>query len=67
MQEVYWNGLFDSLRLGHVSVATTNAYIEIDMAMKRQAIERCTPPVPEPTGDIPWRSRQDIIEWLEDL
>ena len=53
--------------LGHVSVATTNEYIEIDMAMKREAIERCTPPVPEPTGDIPWRSRQDIIEWLEDL
>ena len=53
--------------LGHVSVTTTNEYIEIDMAMKREAIERCTPPVPEPTGDIPWRSRQDIIKWLEDL
>jgi site-specific recombinase XerD len=53
--------------LGHVSVTTTNAYIEIDRAMKREAIERCTPPVPEPTGDIPWRSRKDIIEWLEDL
>jgi site-specific recombinase XerD len=53
--------------LGHVSVTTTNEYIEIDMAMKREAIERCTPPVPEPIGDIPWRSRQDIIEWLEDL
>jgi site-specific recombinase XerD len=53
--------------LGHVSVTTTNEYIEIDMAMKREALERITPPVPEPTGDIPWRSRQDIIEWLEDL
>jgi integrase/recombinase XerC len=53
--------------LGHVSITTTSQYIEIDMAMKRDAIERCTPPVPEPTGDIPWRSRQDIIEWLEDL
>lgn len=53
--------------LGHVSVTTTSEYIEIDMAMKRAALERCTPPVPEPTGDIPWRSRQDIIEWLEDL
>ena len=53
--------------LGHVSVTTTSAYIEIDMAMKRAALERCTPPVPEPTGDIPWRSRQDIIDWLEDL
>lgn len=46
---------------------TTNQYIEIDMAMKREAIERCTPPVPEPTGDIHWRSRRDIIDWLDDL
>ena len=53
--------------LGHVSITTTSQYIEIDMAMKRDAIERCTPPVPEPAGDTPWRSRQDIIEWLEDL
>lgn len=53
--------------LGHVSITTTSQYIEIDMAMKREAIERCTPPVPEPTGESPWRSRQDIIEWLEDL
>lgn len=53
--------------LGHVSVATTNQYIEIDMAMKRAAIERCSPPVPEPSGEIPWRSQPDIIEWLEDL
>jgi len=53
--------------LGHVSITTTSQYIEIDMAMKREAIERCTPPVPEQTGDSPWHSRQDIIEWLEDL
>jgi integrase/recombinase XerD len=53
--------------LGHVSVTTTSQYIEIDMTMKREAIERCTPPVPEPTGDSPWRNRQDIIEWLKDL
>jgi integrase/recombinase XerC len=53
--------------LGHVSVTTTSQYIEIDMAMKREAIERCTPPLPEPTDDCPWRSRNDIIEWLDDL
>lgn len=53
--------------LGHVSITTTSQYIEIDMEMKRKAIESCTPPVPEPTGDSPWRCRQDIIQWLEDL
>ena len=31
--------------LGHVSI-TTSEYIEIDMAMKRKAIERCAPPAP---------------------
>ena len=53
--------------LGHVSITTTSQYIEIDMEMKRKAIERCTPPVPVPVGESPWRCRQDIIQWLEDL
>jgi integrase/recombinase XerD len=53
--------------LGHVSITTTSQYIEIDMEMKRKAIESCTPPVPVPGGDSPWRCRQDIIHWLEDL
>jgi len=53
--------------LGHVSVTTTSQYIEIDMEMKRAAIERCPPPVSAPSGDSPWHCRQDIIQWLEDL
>ena len=53
--------------LGHVSITTTSQYIEIDMAMKREAIERCSPPVPTTSGDSPWHCRQDIIQWLEDL
>jgi site-specific recombinase XerD len=53
--------------LGHVSITTTSQYIEIDMQMKREAIERCTPPVPVPAGASPWRRRKDIIQWLEDL
>ena len=53
--------------LGHVSITTTSQYIEIDMEMKRKAIESCTPPVPVPAGDTSWHCRQDIIQWLEDL
>jgi site-specific recombinase XerD len=53
--------------LGHVSITTTSQYIEIDMAMKRQALECCSPPVPTPSGDVPWHSREDIVQWLEDL
>ena len=53
--------------LGHVSITMTSQYIEIDMEMKRKAIERCSPPVAVPAGDSPWHCRQDIIQWLEDL
>lgn len=53
--------------LGHVSINTTSQYIEIDMEMKRKALEKCTPPEGTPIGESPWRSRQDIIQWLEDL
>ena len=53
--------------LGHVSITTTSQYIEIDMEMKRQAIERCSPPVAVPIGDSPWHCRQDILQWLEEL
>ncbi len=53
--------------LGHVSITTTSQYIEIDMEMKREALDRCSPPVPVPTGESPWHSRQDIIQWLADL
>jgi integrase/recombinase XerD len=53
--------------LGHVSITTTSQYIEIDMAMKREALARCSPPVSVPGGESPWHARKDIIQWLEDL
>jgi integrase/recombinase XerD len=53
--------------LGHVSITTTSEYIEIDMAMKRKAIERCPPLVPDPEGESRWHANKDIIQWLEDL
>jgi site-specific recombinase XerD len=53
--------------LGHVSITTTSQYIEIDMAMKRKAIERCPPPVTVPDGEGRWHTSKDIVQWLEDL
>jgi hypothetical protein len=50
-----------------VSITTTSQYIEIDMAMKRKAIERCPPLVPDPEGETRWHANKDIIQWLEDL
>lgn len=52
--------------LGHVSLATTNRYVEIDLAMKAKALKTCevtTSEVPEAT----WRSNPDILSWLESL
>jgi site-specific recombinase XerD len=53
--------------LGHVGITTTSQYVEIDMEMKRKAIERCPSPVPVPDGESRWHARGDIIQWLEDL
>jgi integrase/recombinase XerD len=52
--------------LGHVSIATTNRYIEIDLAMKAKALAACevtSPGSSEATGP---RS-PDILTWLESL
>jgi hypothetical protein len=52
--------------LGHVSISTTNRYIEIDMAMKRKALETCevgtidSPPVR-------WHTNADLLAWLDSL
>jgi integrase/recombinase XerD len=52
--------------LGHVSIATTNRYIEIDLQMKRKALEACEVGRGEPAA-AGWRSRPDILTWLESL
>jgi site-specific recombinase XerD len=52
--------------LGHVSLATTNRYVEIDLAMKAKALKTCevkTPDAPEAS----WQSSPDILNWLESL
>ena len=51
--------------LGHASIETTHAYVEIDLQMKRAAIEACEPPglkSPPPTWSDP-----DLLAWLEAL
>lgn len=53
--------------LGHVSITTTSQYIEIDLAMKREALERCSPPVSVSEGESSWHASSEIIQWLEDL
>lgn len=52
--------------LGHVSIATTNRYIEIDLAMKAKALETCEVGSSE-TAEASWRVNPDILTWLESL
>jgi integrase/recombinase XerD len=52
--------------LGHSSIATTDRYIEIDLEMKRKALETCEVGRGEPPA-AGWQSSPDILTWLESL
>jgi integrase/recombinase XerD len=52
--------------LGHVSIATTNRYIEIDLAMKAEALAACEVTLPSAGEAVDPRS-PDILAWLESL
>jgi integrase/recombinase XerD len=52
--------------LGHVSIATTNHYVEIDLQMKAKALEACRISVPRRRAGR-WNSDPDILAWLEGL
>jgi len=53
--------------LGHASITTTNRYIEIDLAMKRKALETCEVGASGAPPEASWRSDVDILAWLESL
>ena len=51
--------------LGHADINTTHVYVEIDMEMKRKALEACGPPE---AASKPARWLQpDILLWLQQL
>ena len=53
--------------LGHADVNTTHGYVEIDLKMKRKALETC--PAPQTmTADrrSKWQ-KPDLLKWLDDL
>jgi site-specific recombinase XerD len=52
--------------LGHASTTTTNGYIEIDLMMKRNALQACE--VDHSANPDPiWQWPPDIRAWLESL
>lgn len=52
--------------LGHVSISTTNRYIEIDLKMKRKALETCEVGQSDPPT-ANWHTNPDILSWLDSL
>ncbi len=52
--------------LGHADINTTHGYVEIDMNMKRKALEACLAPNVK-IGKRPNWLKPGILQWLEDL
>jgi site-specific recombinase XerD len=53
--------------LGHVQLATTHTYVEIDLEMKRKALAVCSPPVNDNSLRKVLAKNRDVISWLERL
>jgi integrase/recombinase XerD len=54
--------------MGHADLSTTHGYVEIDMKMKRKALEACQPP--NAKSPVKCRSKwlkPGILEWLDAL
>jgi site-specific recombinase XerD len=51
--------------LGHASIETTHAYVEIDMQMKRDALKACEPV--KASSKQPRWLKPDLLSWLESL
>ena len=51
--------------LGHVSLATTNIYSEVDLKMKAKALAACE--VEDSVGKSPWRQDKGLMEFLRTL
>jgi integrase/recombinase XerD len=52
--------------LGHVSLATTNVYAEVDLEMKAKALARCEVQE-EGQAQKPWREDKGLMEFLRNL
>ena len=53
-------------RLGHVSLATTNIYAEVDLEMKAKALARCEV-AEDSEAETPWREDKGLMELLRNL
>lgn len=50
--------------LGHANINTTHIYLEIDMEMKRQMLQKAGPP--DVKKSLPWQ-KPNVLQWLNNL
>jgi len=53
--------------LGHINLATTHAYVEINMEMKRKALAVCSPVGKSPSLKKLLDKNKDVLTWLSSL
>ena len=53
--------------LGHVNLATTHMYVEIDMEMKREVLAACSPTNGSPSLKKLLDKNKDVLTWLDSL
>ncbi len=53
--------------LGHADINTTHGYVEIDMKMKRKALEACQPPKVKTAKRRPKWQEPRVLQWLDEL
>ncbi|MFN7137825.1 MAG: site-specific integrase [Limisphaerales bacterium] len=54
--------------LGHASIQTTHGYVEINLEMKRKALQSCKKLIPTKRQSQPsWKKSPDILSWLSEL
>lgn len=56
-----------SALLGHASITTTSRYAEIDLAMKRRALETAAPDGSSRNSAPKWKWNKGLMAWLESL
>ena len=52
--------------LGHVDISTTHGYVEIDMKMKQEALNKCSPKDTVEMKEF-LKTNKDVISWLDSL
>lgn len=53
--------------LGHVNLTTTHSYVEIDLEMKKKALETCRRSIRTKELSSVLNRNKDVIQWLESL